>query len=80
MFPRAKPIVVLRPVPEGYSVAVEPPLSDGEDWTRTFADKSGAWAFAQGLWTDLKLGFRDETIGNVSKPRRPRGPYRKRRF
>jgi len=80
MLPQAKPIVILRPVPEGYSVAVEPPLPDGEDRTRTFADKSGAWTFAQGLWTDHKLGFRDETVGNVTKPHGPRGPYRKRRF
>lgn len=78
MAAQTSPVVVIRPVPEGYQISVEPPLPDGRDRTLTFADKSGAWAYAQGIWADHRLGLRDETVGNVSKPRRERGPYRKR--
>ena len=73
-----RPLVILRPSPEGYQVTVHPPLPDGRDRTRTFADKSGAWSYAQGLWTDHRLGLRDETVSNTVKVRGPRGAYRKR--
>jgi hypothetical protein len=80
MHAQTKPLVVLRPVPEGWRVSVEPPLPDGEDRTRTYADKVGAWTYAQGLWTDHRLGFRDESLGNVATTKPPRGPYGKRAF
>jgi len=80
---QAKPIVVIRPVPEGFEVTVEPPLSDGAERTLTFCDKSNAWKYAQGLWTEHRLGLSDLTVGNalpVGASRGPRGPYRPRRF
>jgi hypothetical protein len=60
----AQSLVIIRRVAEGYHVNVEPPLADREDRARTFADKIGAWSFAQGLWTQHKLGCVDETDGH----------------
>lgn len=76
-------IVVIRPVAEGYEVAVEPPLPDGQERTLTFYDKSNAWSYAQGLWSEHRLGLSDLTVGNRLSPGAPRGsrgPYRPRRF
>ena len=75
-----KPIVVIRPAPEGYAVDVEPGLPDGLNRARTFAAKAAAWAYAQDTWREHRLGLRDETRANVTNPSRPRGPYRKRPF
>lgn len=75
----SSPIVVLSAVPEGFAVDVRPPLPDCLNRARTFADKSAAWAYAQATWVEHRLGLRDETVGNVTQPRRQRGPYRKRR-
>jgi len=75
-----KPLVVLRPVAEGWQISVEPPLPDGEDRTRTYGTKTAAWSYAQGLWSDFRLGFRDESVGNVTKRNGMRGPYEKRAF
>jgi hypothetical protein len=76
----AQSLVVIRRVPEGYIVSVEPPLPDGEDRRRTLHDKVGAWSLAQAWWTEHKLGLRDETVNNVKITRAPRGPYKKRSF
>lgn len=73
-------VVVIRPAPEGYSVDVDPPLPDGLNRARTFADKAAAWGYAQATWVEHRLGLRDETRANVTNPSRPRGPYRKRSF
>jgi hypothetical protein len=53
--------VIIRPVPGGYHVDVEPALADGQDRSRTFGDKISAWSFAQRLWSEHKLGCRDMT-------------------
>jgi hypothetical protein len=63
----AQSLVIIRPVPEGYQVDVQPPLPDGEDRARTFADKVSAWSFAQGLWTEHRLGCVDETDGRTGR-------------
>jgi hypothetical protein len=75
----AKPLVVLRPVSAGYQVTVEPPLPDGRDRTRTYSDKVSAWAYAQGLWTDHRLGCCDETDGHGGRER-AKASERKRPF
>jgi hypothetical protein len=64
--------VILRPDRMGFIVTVEPPLPDGEDRTRTYAEKHSAWGFARELWCELRLPFRDEsdvrtTLDNARK-------------
>lgn len=61
------PFVILYAVGMGWSVGVYPPLPDGLDRSRTFACKSEAWRYAQALWSEWRLPFKDLSAGNTGR-------------
>lgn len=53
------PVVVLAVDGDGFCVMIEPPLSTG-DHRSLFATRDAAWAGARVLWTQFRLGLRDD--------------------
>jgi hypothetical protein len=48
-------------------VAVDPPLPDGLDRTRTYSTKDAAFGYARELWCEHRLPFRDFSDGNTGR-------------
>lgn len=72
--PYTGPFVTLRNDGALYNVTIEPLPVDGDARTRTYACKSQAWLYASGLWSAMRLPFKDFTDGytgntNNRKPR-----------
>jgi hypothetical protein len=68
--PYTGPIVVIRLVAENtFEVGIEPPIPGVDCPSRQFPAKCEAYAAAHGLWTQHRLGCRDELVGNTGRMR-----------
>jgi hypothetical protein len=66
--PYTGPLVVIRSIgAQTYEVSIEPPLVGVDCGPREYDSKCEAFSAAQGLWTEHRLGCRDETVANIGR-------------